>query len=273
LLEVTNVFKDGLENSFDWHRDKQVKERKQAGDYPNDRAILIQTRENLENLKKIFPKLESFDKDSCFGENFTVEGCLEPTKLCVGDILYIKRNDKLVCTLQITSPRWPCYKIDIKHSKTLVDYKFEEKVRAQCVDQALAGFFCKVIEEGTVKAGDSLVVGKRTHPEWTLSRTAQLLYGGENKKNCRIDKFQGTEEELKDLINLEDLATFEWKDRLIKYLEKRETQKIEDEKKKIEDEKKAIEDEKKSKIFRQRILYIVIFLLLIPCFSLFLKNK
>ncbi len=110
-VEEIKVLEDGLVDSFDWHRDKQVKSREAAGKCPNDRAILIQNKENLKILKEKFPDVNTFDLDSPFGENIDLEGSFTPNNLCIGDILEIIRDNSVVCVLQVTSPRWPCYKI------------------------------------------------------------------------------------------------------------------------------------------------------------------
>lgn len=254
---------DGLQGSFDWHRDKQVTARKQAGEHPNDRAILIQSRENIEILRKKFPNIGTLEKDSSFGENFYIEGSLLPSNLCIGDIIEIQRGSKCVAVLQITCPRWPCFKIDYKHSESLKETPFEARVRAYCIENALAGFFCKVIQEGTVQKGDKLVVVKRKHPKWTLEKTSMTFYGGEtNRKRCNIVEFQGTPEEFQELLNLEDLADFEWKDRLKEYPEKKKQQKIDEKNKKIIENEKKIRIEKKV-IKGFKVLVAIIFLLLL----------
>jgi len=85
----------------------------------------------------------------------------------------------------------------------------------------LGVFFCKVIKEGTIAPGDTLVVGSRPRPEWPLARVSKVFYGGDNARTCNLDKFQGTEEELHQLLQLEELALFEWRDRLETFVQKR----------------------------------------------------
>ena len=112
---------EGFVISSDWHRDKQIKERNWIID-PQNRAILIQTQENQNILKKIFTNLQKKCYKNMFGENIVIkriDNSLSIKKIestdnifCIGDILQIKRNSKIVCELQISSPRWPCYKLD-----------------------------------------------------------------------------------------------------------------------------------------------------------------
>lgn len=131
---------------------------------------------------------------------------LDPTKACVGDILEVIRDNgdtnDVVAVLQISSPRWPCYKVNMKHSNTLAHLPIEEKVQAFCASTGSGGIFCRVIKEGYVQVNDKIVIRERLHPQWTLARVSQLCYGGVNRKNCLIDEFQGTEEELQQLMQL-----------------------------------------------------------------------
>ena len=50
-------------------------------------------------------------------------------------------------------------------------------VRALCAKTGLAGFFCRVVEEGELDDGDCLSVVERPHPQWSLERVSRLLYG------------------------------------------------------------------------------------------------
>ena len=78
-----------------------------------------------------------------FGENFTVEGLSEDT-VRVGDIYRIGGT-----LLQVTQPRIPCYKLAMRMDEG-PDFpaRFQETGRM--------GFYCRVLEEGEVGAGDSI---------------------------------------------------------------------------------------------------------------------
>lgn len=219
----------GLEDSHDWHRDKQVRERGEIKD-PGERALLFQSRANIEALKKLFPQATSLARDSAFGENIVLDGDeFIPTKLCVGDVLHVLRkrrssgsssddNEEVVAILAITSPRWPCYKIDLNHK--FPDLVKGEGVRGVCGETGQAGFFCRVLKTGSIQIGDRVIVHERPLPSMTLAYVSRLCYGGTNRETCMIDKFQGTEKELTELLELKQLAYFEWRERLEKYVEK-----------------------------------------------------
>ena len=78
-----------------------------------------------------------------FGENFTVEGLSEEA-VRVGDIYRIGKT-----LLQVTQPRIPCYKLAMRMGEG-PDFpaRFQETGRM--------GFYCRVLEEGDVGAGDSI---------------------------------------------------------------------------------------------------------------------
>jgi len=214
---------DGLVDSVDWHRDKKVS-GEGAGKFPGDRALLIQTSEHLRALQEQFIMLDSFSPSN-FGENLFVEGEFTCSALCVGDVIEVVRGDdcEVVAVVQITSPRYPCNRIDLRHSQPLGGILQEEKVRSFCAETGFGGFFCKVLKEGSVAAGDTLVVSSRPCPDWTLSRISQLFYGGNNRKKCTLDEFQGTDEELQQVLNIKELAVFEWRENLEKYIQKKST--------------------------------------------------
>lgn len=247
-LDETKVKYEGVEDSFEWHQS-------QEGETLYERSILIQTQENIQELMKLFPDLTSLDKDASFGENLFVEGELSSNVLCIGDIFEIKRDKETICKLQISSPRCPCSKVDFKHSESLKSKPFEEKVRAVSGASALSGFFCRVLQEGTIKKGDEFVLVERMNPKWNLTKTANLVYGGiKNMKRCHLVEFQGSDQELDELLNLKELAITEWKGTLKKYLDK-----IKNPKKVIEVPKKS-EKKEKPVVVESRVNYIIIFL-------------
>lgn len=77
-----------------------------------------------------------------FGENLTITGLLEDTTR-VGDTLRI--GDAL---LQVTTPRGPCYKFDIRMGIP----ECKELMNAN----GRTGFYVRVLEQGTIGAGDRI---------------------------------------------------------------------------------------------------------------------
>ena len=82
-----------------------------------------------------------------FGENLTVTGLLEDT-LRIDDIIVV--GDAV---LQVSQPRFPCYKLGIKMGDQGIVKRFQQSGRS--------GFYCRVLEEGVIDAGQTMDVVER----------------------------------------------------------------------------------------------------------------
>ncbi len=106
-----------------------------------------------------------------FGENLTVSG-IESAKVCVGDRLKI--NDVI---LEVTSPRIPCSTL----SARMADTKFAKKF----MDAGRPGIYCRVLKEGTIKAGDDIGFEKYTGEHITL---LEMFHGYPFKNTAEMDR-------------------------------------------------------------------------------------
>jgi len=77
-----------------------------------------------------------------FGENFTTAGLLE-NEVRLGDVFRFGG-----AIVQVTTPRMPCGKLDMK----MDDPHFKKKFRAS----GRSGFYLRVLQEGEVGAGDTI---------------------------------------------------------------------------------------------------------------------
>ena len=77
-----------------------------------------------------------------FGENFTAEGLTEEM-VHLGDIFRVGTT-----LLQVTQPRYPCFKLGIKMGDPLFPRRFLASGRT--------GFYLRVLEEGQVGTGDEI---------------------------------------------------------------------------------------------------------------------
>jgi len=84
-----------------------------------------------------------------FGENLTLAGALE-ADVCIGDT-YTLGGDGVV--VQVAQPRRPCFKVAARWGRTTV-------TRDMARDM-IAGFYLRVLEPGTVAAGDTLDLVER----------------------------------------------------------------------------------------------------------------
>ena len=77
-----------------------------------------------------------------FGENLTVEG-MPDDQIHIGDIFRVGS-----ALLEVTQPRVPCFKLEMKMG--LPDFS------RQFLTSGRLGFYCRVVEEGEVGAGDPI---------------------------------------------------------------------------------------------------------------------
>lgn len=84
-----------------------------------------------------------------FGENLTIAG-LDESRLCIGDQLQVGQ-----CLLEISQPRVPCFKLGLAFGRDDMPRLF--------VEHAATGIYFRVIETGSVAAGDEVSVAK-AHP-------------------------------------------------------------------------------------------------------------
>ena len=97
-----------------------------------------------------------------FGDNLTVSD-LESAQFNIGDLLHIG-----AVTLQVTSPRIPCgtFATRMDDPQWVKRFKAAEK----------PGLYCRVIQEGTVKAGDTVIVEKYTGETISLVQMFREFY-------------------------------------------------------------------------------------------------
>ena len=98
-----------------------------------------------------------------FGENLTTEGLREDT-LCIGDVLRVGS-----AVLQITQPRMPCYKLELRFDRDDMIKRFLASGRS--------GFYFSVIERGHVAAGSKVEILDRDPDGVTVSELVCLYLG------------------------------------------------------------------------------------------------
>ena len=129
-----------------------------------------------------------------FGENISTEGLIE-SQACIGD--RYRMGSALV---EISQGRQPCWKLGHRFGIATVP--------ATVVTTRRSGWYYRVIEEGSVAAGDALALVERPLPEWSVERVFHLLIGGAGKREP---------EALRALAAMDALAT-SWRARAEKLL-------------------------------------------------------
>lgn len=111
--------------------------------------------------------LELLSGAGAFGENISTIGMIEDA-VCIGD-----RFRMGTTLLEVSQGRQPCWKLD---------HRFGMKgVTAAVVSNGLAGWYYRVLEPGTIEAGDVVELVDRTHPTWTVARVFGLIISGHGK--------------------------------------------------------------------------------------------
>lgn len=158
----TGIFKEPAPGRVALHRltlegDVQVDKRYHGGP---EQAVYVYPSEHYAHFRKSLgrPDLPA----GFFGENFTTAGLLEED-VRVGDVFRV--GSALV---QVTKPRAPCFKMGLKAGSPAFVGELLESRRL--------GFYLRVLEEGDVGAGDT-IVRVATDPESpTIARDIQRRY-------------------------------------------------------------------------------------------------
>ena len=70
--------------------------------------------------------------------------------------------------MEVSQARQPCWKLSDR-------FGIADMAR-RVQDSGRSGWYYRVLETGTVQAGDTLVLVDRPHPHWPLPRLSELLY-------------------------------------------------------------------------------------------------
>ena len=159
----------------------QVADRQSHGG--PDQAVLAYAREHYPRWKAQGIVAE----EGAFGENLLLEG-VDEGEACLGDIFTLGE-----ARLQITHPRVPC--------GTLARRLQRPDIVKAVYAQAAGGWYFRVLTEGWVEAGQSLVLEARPHPQWTVGRALHARW-----------KAQENPEEAYAMARVESLSE-DWKRR------------------------------------------------------------
>lgn len=166
--EKTGIFKTPTQEPIflgktDVEKDTVV-DRKYHGGL--DKACYLFSAEEYKYWKKLYPNLD-WDWGK-FGENLTIAG-LEESQIRIGDIY--KLGGALV---QISQPREPCYKLGIRFET--------QNIIKQFIDRSHPGTYVRIMEEGLVSQGDSMVLVKQSENSLTIQQFYQLLFAKEKSR-------------------------------------------------------------------------------------------
>jgi len=124
------------------------------------RAVLVYQLESYAHWQEHFGR-DDFTYGE-FGENFTVDG-LADHEVCIGDRYRIGGAE-----FEVTQPRVTCYRVGMRVG--------EPELAALLVGHHRPGFYMRVISEGFVQAGDTIIKTRTGPGELSVADTDALLY-------------------------------------------------------------------------------------------------
>jgi ferredoxin-NADP reductase/MOSC domain-containing protein YiiM/ferredoxin len=131
-----------------------------AGHGGEHRAVMIYQLESYRHWEEYLQR-NDFEYGQ-FGENLTVDG-LPDHEVCIGNRYRIG-----TALFEVTQPRVTCYRVGIRMNNS--------QMPALLVSHKRPGFYCRVIEEGDVGAGDDIVKEADGPEQITVAEIDALLY-------------------------------------------------------------------------------------------------
>ena len=106
--------------------------------------------------------LPVLDAPGAFGENLASSGMTEQD-LCLGDQVSIGS-----VLLEVSQSRQPCWKLNDRFDVPDMARRVQHTGRT--------GWYYRVLEAGTLQAGDAITLVARPWPQWSLARVIAVLY-------------------------------------------------------------------------------------------------
>lgn len=135
-----------------------------------DKACYLFSAEDYHYWKGLYPDLDW--QWGMFGENLTISG-IDVSILKIGDKLHIGET-----VVQVSQPRQPCWKLEHRFNSSEISKQF--------IACKKTGAYVRVLQEGYVKAGDSITVTVTNNDAPDLQEVFDLLYHAD--KNSPIYK-------------------------------------------------------------------------------------
>ena len=127
-----------------------------------DKAVCCYSAEHYGGWRSSLGLSDTAFGHGAFGENFTLSGLTEDA-VCLGDI-YSAGTAKV----QVSQPRMPCWKVGRRWNR--------ESLPGEMTTTGRTGFYLRVLEEGEVEAGDTLILTERSMPDHTIAFLNDALY-------------------------------------------------------------------------------------------------
>jgi len=127
-----------------------------------DKAVHLYAFEHYEAWRAELGALPVLELPGAFGENLSTTGLAEG-EVCLGDRIRVG-----TVLLEVTQSRQPCWKLNDRFGVPDMARRVQDTMRS--------GWYCRVLETGSLQAGNAIELVERPHPEWPLSRLMAMLY-------------------------------------------------------------------------------------------------
>lgn len=164
----TGIFKKPTHEAIylgqtDVEKDKVV-DRKHHGGI--DKACYAYSSDHYPFWQEQFPDVDfTF---GAFGENLTIEG-LDESKINIGD--QFKIGEEVI--VEVAQPRQPCMKLGIRFN--------DQKVVKRFINENFPGVYFRVLNEGWVVSGDTIIPHKESKSNLSLVEVHSLLSKNKNE--------------------------------------------------------------------------------------------
>lgn len=127
-----------------------------------DKAVHQYAQEHYPLWRAELGPLPVLGVPGAFGENLASTGMTEQ-HLCLGDQVRVGN-----VLLEVSQSRQPCWKLNDRFGTADMARRVQQSGRT--------GWYYRVLENGTLQAGDALTLVARPWPQWPLSRVIEVLY-------------------------------------------------------------------------------------------------
>ncbi|KAK4502658.1 hypothetical protein PRZ48_006084 [Zasmidium cellare] len=153
-----------------------------------ERAVHQYSSQHYPTWRAEQPEHAKLFEVGAFGENLTTK-TMNEDNVCVGDIYSIRDEIDTQVLLEVSEPRMPCYKLNMRFQNS--------KMLKTVLRNGQVGWQFRVLKTGNIKAGDSMMLVKRPNPRWSVKNVHRVVHG----KTVSTDLME-------ELADLKSLSTY-----------------------------------------------------------------
>ena len=144
--------------------DQQADQRVHGG---IDKAVHCYAWSHYAWWRERYPQQPLFGQPGAFGENLSLDGITEDD-VCIGDVLQIGS-----ASFAVSQGRQPCFKLNLRFDLPDMAMQVQDSLRA--------GWYLRVLQEGTLQAGDDVYLLQRARPDYSVARLLSLIRDRETR--------------------------------------------------------------------------------------------